>query len=205
LTARRGQPRNPSDHSRRRRARLAIRRNARPQRAERRDREKGVAGQSGGRIWQVIVKSFPCRPHRYRAYGNSFPREERKPFRHPDSAQRGASLSLLGLPNALLVSSWCGFPERRSVPALASRRLLASSVGQIRHMAEGDVHVLRGNTGWRVMIEGRARPQSMHDTQRRARETVRAIARRSGREVLVHGRDGQIRERDRYGNASASG
>jgi hypothetical protein len=66
-------------------------------------------------------------------------------------------------------------------------------------MAEGDVHVVLGRTGWRVEIEGSGRAQSTHDTQAAARETARGIARRKGRELLVHGRNGQIRERDTYG------
>ena len=180
LTARRGQPRNPSDHSRRHRARLAIRRNARPQRAERRDREKRVVGQSGGRIRQVIVRAFLAAPHKDRATATASPREESKPLhRQPESAQRDASLSLLGLPNALLVWTLCGFMSVGQCRSLTSRRLLASAMGQIRHMAEGDVHVLRGNTGWQVM-EGRARPHSMHDINA---EPARPLPRRATKRV----------------------
>lgn len=71
-------------------------------------------------------------------------------------------------------------------------------------MAKGDVHVVRGKTGWRVEIEGRPRAQSTHDTQAAARETALGIARRSGCELLVHGRNGQIRERNSYGKAPAT-
>jgi hypothetical protein len=83
-----------------------------------------------------------------------------------------------------------------NLAAGSRRRLFGHRLGIVGAWPTTNVHVLRGNTGWRVVIEGRARPQSMHDTQRRARETARATAKRSGRELLVHGRDGQIRERE---------
>jgi hypothetical protein len=66
-------------------------------------------------------------------------------------------------------------------------------------MAKGDVHVVLRKTGWRVEIEGTARAQSTHDTQGQACETAREIAKRGGRELLVHGRNGQIRQRNTYG------
>jgi hypothetical protein len=66
-------------------------------------------------------------------------------------------------------------------------------------MATGDVHVVRGNTGWRVEIEGRSRAQSIHSTQQQAQQTGREIASRTGRELLIHGRNGKIRERSTYG------
>jgi hypothetical protein len=76
-----------------------------------------------------------------------------------------------------------------NLAAGSRRRLFGHRLGIVGAWPTTNVHVLRG-------IEGRARPQSMHDTQRGARETARATAKRSGRELLVHGRDGQIRERE---------
>jgi hypothetical protein len=66
-------------------------------------------------------------------------------------------------------------------------------------MAKGDVHVVAGDKGWRVEVEGTARTRSTHTTQAEARQAAREIARRSKSELLVHGRNGRIRERSTYG------
>ena len=66
-------------------------------------------------------------------------------------------------------------------------------------MAKGDVHVVPGKDGWRVEIAADGRARSTHRTQAEAREAAREIARRNKRELFVHGRDGQIRERNTYG------
>ena len=66
-------------------------------------------------------------------------------------------------------------------------------------MAMGDVHVVPGDKGWRVEVEGTARARSTHTNQAEARQAAREIARRSKAELLVHGRNGSIRERNTYG------
>ena len=66
-------------------------------------------------------------------------------------------------------------------------------------MAKGDVHVVPSEQGWRVEIAADGRAKSVHRTQQEAREAAREIARRNKRELFVHGRDGQIRERNTYG------
>jgi hypothetical protein len=40
----------------------------------------------------------------------------------------------------------------------------------------------------------------VHETQREAIAHARGIAQNQGSELLIHGRNGQIRERDSYGN-----
>jgi hypothetical protein len=52
---------------------------------------------------------------------------------------------------------------------------------------------------WAVQSAGGARATSLHKTQAEAIQRGREIARNQGTELLVHGRDGQIRERDSYG------
>jgi Uncharacterized protein conserved in bacteria (DUF2188) len=65
----------------------------------------------------------------------------------------------------------------------------------------GDVHVVRGNSGgWQVRIEGIARARSIHKTQAEAAKAGSAIARKNTSELLIHGRDGKIRERSTYGH-----
>ena len=66
-------------------------------------------------------------------------------------------------------------------------------------MAKGDVHVVPSESGWRVEVESDGRARSVHSTQAEARLEARELARRSKRELLVHGRDGRIRERNTYG------
>ncbi len=61
-------------------------------------------------------------------------------------------------------------------------------------------HVVPHDDGWAVRGEGNERVTSVHDTQGEAIEVAREIARNQESELLVHGRDGRIRERDSYGN-----
>ena len=53
---------------------------------------------------------------------------------------------------------------------------------------------------WAVRGEGNERATSVHDTQQEAIDAGREIAENQGIELLIHGRDGQIRERNSYGN-----
>jgi hypothetical protein len=41
---------------------------------------------------------------------------------------------------------------------------------------------------------------SIHSTQAEAAQAARSTAQRQQSELLIHGRNGQIRERDSYGN-----
>src|SRR5262245_1411889 len=61
------------------------------------------------------------------------------------------------------------------------------------------VHVVPANKGWAVKREGR-RADGVFPTQREAIESGRQIARRANSgQLVVHGRDGRIREHDTYG------
>jgi hypothetical protein len=65
---------------------------------------------------------------------------------------------------------------------------------------KGDVHVVQGNNGgWQVRVEGTARARSMHNTQAEAAKAGRGVAQKNKSELLVHGRDGKIRERSTFG------
>jgi ketosteroid isomerase-like protein len=66
---------------------------------------------------------------------------------------------------------------------------------------KGDVHVVRGsNGGWQVRVEGTGRAHSIHNTQAEATKAGRGVAQKKKSELLVHGRDGKIRERSTFGN-----
>jgi hypothetical protein len=64
---------------------------------------------------------------------------------------------------------------------------------------KGDVHVVPGDHGWRVEVEGASGARATHGTQGEAARTGRRIAQRNRSELVVHGRDGSIRERNSYG------
>lgn len=67
-------------------------------------------------------------------------------------------------------------------------------------MSNGNVHVVPLNEGWAVQREGGKRASSLHATQAEAEAAGGTTARREQVEFLLHGRNGQIRERDSYGN-----
>ena len=67
----------------------------------------------------------------------------------------------------------------------------------------GDVHVVPKGNQWAVEVEGNG-AGSTHDTQEDAINAGRTIAQQNRAELLIHGEDGQIRERNTYGNDPSS-
>jgi uncharacterized protein YdaT len=61
-----------------------------------------------------------------------------------------------------------------------------------------DLHVLPSDDGWKVRFEGSSRASSVHDTQQEAIAVAREMARNQGSVLVIHGRNGRIRERDYY-------
>ncbi len=61
-------------------------------------------------------------------------------------------------------------------------------------------HVVPRKGGWAVKRAGSSRAGSTHRTQREAIETARDRARNERSEVVIHRRDGTIRDKDSYGN-----
>lgn len=58
-------------------------------------------------------------------------------------------------------------------------------------------HVVPTEQGWSVAKPGAGRPSSTHATQSEAEKRAKEIVRRSGGgEVVIHGRDGRIRDSD---------
>lgn len=60
-------------------------------------------------------------------------------------------------------------------------------------------HVIPHAEGWAVKGAGNERVSSIHQTQRSAISAARETAIRQKSEMFVHGRNGQIRERNTYG------
>lgn len=53
---------------------------------------------------------------------------------------------------------------------------------------------------WAVKGDGNRRATRVTDTKTEAVKIAREIARRQGSDVVIHGRDGTIQDRDSYGN-----
>lgn len=60
-------------------------------------------------------------------------------------------------------------------------------------------HVVKRGQDWGVLGEGNKRTTSLHSTQSEAFDAAKRIATNQGGDVLIHGRDGRIRERNTYG------
>jgi|GEM_PF-7040509 len=59
-------------------------------------------------------------------------------------------------------------------------------------MAARNQHVVRRGDKWAVQSEGSKRASSVFETKQEAIDSAREIARRSGAQILIHGRTGQI-------------
>lgn len=67
-------------------------------------------------------------------------------------------------------------------------------------MTKKDIHVVPHQDGWATQKEGAGRAGSVSDTQKEAIERAREQAKREKVEVVIHRRDGSIRDSDSYGN-----
>lgn len=64
-----------------------------------------------------------------------------------------------------------------------------------------NVHVVPSpNGGWDVKREGEPHPINHSGTQQAAIDAGRDVARDSHGELVIHGRDGKIRDKDSYGH-----
>ena len=61
-------------------------------------------------------------------------------------------------------------------------------------------HVVPTEDGWGVLGENNSRITKKFDTQKEAIQKARDIAIKEKSELLIHGKDGKIRERNSYGN-----
>ena len=100
---------------------------------------------------------------------------------------------------------WLVEGERLGNQGLRSLRLACvdddaqGELADILWDAELDAEVLRDD-GWAVRGERNQRDTSHHRTQSEAERAARDIAINQRSEVLIHGEDGRIRERNSYGN-----
>jgi hypothetical protein len=61
-------------------------------------------------------------------------------------------------------------------------------------------HVVPRSDGWAVRGAGNSRDTATFKTQKEAVQAAREIARKQKAELLIHGRDGRLREKNSYGN-----
>ena len=66
-------------------------------------------------------------------------------------------------------------------------------------MKSKNQHVVPHKGGWAVKSAGSEKATSVHSTQQSAIGVARSIAKNQGTELLVHGRNGQIRAKDSHG------
>lgn len=64
----------------------------------------------------------------------------------------------------------------------------------------GNQHVAPRGNQWAVTGAGNSRATAVVQTQREAINIAKPIAQNQSGEVIIHGRNGQIRERNSYGN-----
>jgi hypothetical protein len=67
-------------------------------------------------------------------------------------------------------------------------------------MSKKNQHVVPHGDDWAVKGAGNTRATSVHPTQAEAIERGREIARNQGSELVIHGENGRIREKDSHGN-----
>ena len=66
-------------------------------------------------------------------------------------------------------------------------------------MTKKDIHVVPHSEGWATKKEGATRAGVVVDTQREAIERAREQAKRENVEVVIHRKDGTVRDSDSYG------
>ncbi|GHA20433.1 hypothetical protein GCM10007989_14360 [Devosia pacifica] len=67
-------------------------------------------------------------------------------------------------------------------------------------MSHKNQHVVPHEAGWAVKGAGNQKATSVHPTQAKAIAAAKETAKSHGSEMLIHGRNGQIRERNTYGS-----
>jgi hypothetical protein len=67
-------------------------------------------------------------------------------------------------------------------------------------MTKKDIHVVPHSDGWATKKEGAQRAGIVAPTQKAAIDAARTQAKREQVEVVIHRKDGTIRDSDSYGN-----
>lgn len=66
-------------------------------------------------------------------------------------------------------------------------------------MKKKNQHVVPRKDGWAVKGDNNKKASSIHGTQKKAIEAAKKNAQNQKTEVIIHGRNGKIRDKDSYG------
>jgi Uncharacterized protein conserved in bacteria (DUF2188) len=102
----------------------------------------------------------------------------------------------------LVLKGYCESRRHAQRKHASDRAFAPAEFGKPPSVPNGEVHVLPSDKSWRVEVDDEERARSVHSTQAEAIASAREIARGSGRELYIHGRDGQIRDHLFRGEAS---
>ncbi len=69
-------------------------------------------------------------------------------------------------------------------------------------MAKSNVHVTFKNNVWNVKSEGTSKPCNTYDTKSEALARGRQVAQNKGVELVIHGKNGRIQDKDSFGKDS---
>lgn len=69
-------------------------------------------------------------------------------------------------------------------------------------MGKKNIHIVPQGGRWAVKKEGSSEPLSTHRTKVLADQRARPQARKEEVELVIHGRDGRIQDKDSFGNDS---
>ncbi len=63
-----------------------------------------------------------------------------------------------------------------------------------------NVHITKRDNGWAVTTAGSEKAVKITETQKEAIDVGKSIAQNQQSELIIHGTDGKIREKNSYGN-----
>ena len=75
-----------------------------------------------------------------------------------------------------------------------------SGLGREKRLAKSNLHIVPHREELAVRREGLSPASSVHPTQLKAQEAGRPTAQRERVELVIHGRDGKIRDSESYGH-----
>jgi phospholipase/lecithinase/hemolysin len=73
-------------------------------------------------------------------------------------------------------------------------------IKQENKMSKKNQHVVPHGNDWAVKGAGNSKATAVHPTQQEAIKHAREIAQNQKSELLIHGQNGRIREKNSYGN-----
>jgi hypothetical protein len=98
-------------------------------------------------------------------------------------------------PSGIFLTGWV---DGLFAPACAVSEKKMPILNRKARMSEQ--HVVKRDGGWAVRKAGASRDTSHHATQSDAIGTATEIAKNQKSEVVIHGEDGKIRDKNSYGN-----